>query len=187
MTADRAGQPASRDDPYSDVEQLIRAMHADLGAVAFRFLGNRADAEDAVQSACIKVLCCWPKVAGFATSAQQCAYLMTVVGNEALQIRRRPYRRRELLAVHDAEAGWTPEFPGGYGQAAREHLDRVWQAIGELPDENREVVLLFAAGYEYGEIAEMLDIAVSTVRSHISSARKRLPRPGTPGCEEELA
>jgi RNA polymerase sigma-70 factor (ECF subfamily) len=187
VTADRAGQPVSRDWPYGDVELLIRAMHAELGSVAFRFLGNRADAEDAVQSACIKVLGCWPKVAGFATLAQQRAYLMTIVSNEALQIRRRAYRRRELLVVEDAEPSWMPEFPGGHGQRAREHLLRVWQAISELPDENREVVLLFAAGYEYREIAEMLDIAVSTVRSHVSSARRRLPRPAPPGCEEGLA
>jgi DNA-directed RNA polymerase specialized sigma24 family protein len=62
----------------------------------------------------------------------------------------------------------------------------VRQAISELPDENREVVLLFAAGYEYGEIAEMLDIAVSTVRSHICSARRRLPRASSPDGEKGL-
>jgi DNA-directed RNA polymerase specialized sigma24 family protein len=37
-------------------------------------------------------------------------------------------------------------------------------------------VALFAAGYEYREIAEMLDITVSTVRSHVSCARKELSR-----------
>jgi hypothetical protein len=40
----------------------------------------------------------------------------------------------------------------------RGHLRRVWQAITDLPDENREVVILFAAGYEYREIAEMLTL-----------------------------
>jgi len=59
---------------------------------------------------------------------------------------------------------------------AAEHLRRVWQSISELPDGNREVVALFAAGYEYREIAEMLGIAVSTVRSHVSNARRRLPQ-----------
>ena len=176
--------PAS--PPYRNMESLIRATHAELGRVAFRSLGNHADAEDAVQSACIKVLRCWAKVAGFATAAQQRAYLVTAVANETLQMRRQSRRRREVLAAEDAEPGWMPEFPGGYGDTASEHLRRVWQAISELPDENREAVLLFAAGYEYREIAEMLDIAVSTVRSHISSARKRLPRATPPGREEEL-
>jgi DNA-directed RNA polymerase specialized sigma24 family protein len=69
-----------------------------------------------------------------------------------------------------------PEFPGGLGYAAKEHLRLVWQAISKLPDGNREVVGLYAAGYEYWEIAEMLDITVSTARSHVSCARKQLPR-----------
>ncbi len=89
-----------------------------------------------------------------------------------------------VAAADTDAAGWLPEFPGGRGHAAAGHLRRVWQAISELPDENREVVLLFAAGYEYSEIAEMLDIATSTARSHVSSARRRLPRAAPPDWEE---
>lgn len=187
MTANPAGSLGPRDGPYPDIEALIRATHAELGRVAFRCLGNLADAEDAVQSACIKVLLCWTKIAGFATAAQQRAYLVTTVTNETLQMRRQLHRRREVLAAEDTERGWMPEFPGGHGQTAAEHLRRVWQAISKLPDENREVVLLFAAGYEYSEIAEMLDIAVSTVRSHICSARRRLPGAAPRDWEEGLA
>lgn len=188
MTLKLAGPPAPHNGPHQDIESLIRITHAELGRVAFRCLGNKADAEDAVQSACIKVLRCWAKVAGFATAAQQRAYLVTAVTNEALQIRRRPYRRREVLAADDTdvEPSWMPEFPGGDGEASTEFLRRVWQAIGGLPDENREVLLLFAAGYEYSEIAEMLDITASTVRSHVSSARKRLRRAAPPNWEEGL-
>lgn len=186
MTADWAGHPVPRYGPYRDIESLIRATHDELGRVAFRCLGHHADAEDAVQTACIKVLRCWPKVKRLATSAQQRAYLVKTVTNETLQIRRQPHRRRELFTVDDAEPAWMPEFPGGSGQTAREHLRLVWQAISELPDENREAVTLFAAGYEYREIAEMLDVAVSTVRSHVSSARKRLPRSDPHGWEEGL-
>jgi RNA polymerase sigma-70 factor, ECF subfamily len=188
MTLKLAGPPEPGNEPYQNIESLIRAAHAELGRVAFRFLGNKADAEDAVQSACIKVLRCWAKVAGFATAAQQRAYLVTAVTNEALQIRRRPHRRREVLTADDTdrEPGWMPEFPGGNGQASSEFLRRVWQAIGELPEENREVLLLFGAGYEYCEIAEMLDITVSTVRSHVSSARRRLRRAAPSNWKEGL-
>lgn len=179
MTADRA-------EPHLDIESLIRATHAELGRIAFRSLGNRADAEDAVQSACIKALRHWPKIADFQTAVQQRAYLITTVANETLQIRRQPHRQREFLVIDNVDPSWEPELPGGHGQAAREHLRRVWQAISELPDENRQVVALFAAGYEYVEIAEMLDIEVSTVRSHISTARRRLPRAAGRGGEEGL-
>jgi DNA-directed RNA polymerase specialized sigma24 family protein len=62
-----------------------------------------------------------------------------------------------------------PDFPGGSGQAAGEQLRRAWKAISELPEENREVMALHASGYEYREIADMLDITVSTIGSHVSS------------------
>jgi RNA polymerase sigma-70 factor (ECF subfamily) len=188
MTMKPPGPPVPQDGPYCDIESLIRATHAELGGVAFRCLGNKADAEDAVQTACIKVMRCWAKVRGFATPEQQRAYLVTTVTNEALQIRRRAYRRREVLFAEDAGAdpGWMPAFPGGDGQPSDELLRRLWRALSELPDENREVLLLFAAGYEYSEIAEMLDIKTSTVRSHVCSARRRLRRVAPPGWEEGM-
>lgn len=176
MTVDRAGPPMPGNGPHPDIESLIRAMHAELGRVAFRSLGNRADAEDAIQAACVNILRCWPKVADLQTAAQQRAYLITTVTNEALQIHRQPHRRRERSWIEGIDLPLEPHFPGGHGQTARDHLRRVWQAMSELPNGIKEVVTLFAAGYEYREIAEMLDIQISTVRSHISSARKRLPR-----------
>jgi DNA-directed RNA polymerase specialized sigma24 family protein len=45
-----------------------------------------------------------------------------------------------------------------------------------MPDMRRDVVLLRAAGYEYRDIAARLGVNVSTVRSHISDARKQLSR-----------
>lgn len=187
MTAGQAGPPVPGPGPYCDIESLIRATHSELGRVAFGCLGNHADAEDAVQLACVKMVKCWPTVACLASAAKQRAYLMSTVINETLQIRRQAHRRRELLTLDDVDPGWIPEFPGASGQAAKDHLRRVGQAISLLPGERREVVLLYVAGYEYPEIAEMLDIAVSTVRSHISLARKRLPRATDDSREEGQA
>ena len=56
-----------------------------------------------------------------------------------------------------------------------EHLDweqvddRLKHAIQELPDHYREVLLLWAVeGLKYREIAEVLDVAVSTSKTHLS-------------------
>ena len=181
MTADWAGGPMSGKDRYLDIESLVRAVHGELGRVAFRILGHHADAEDAVQNACIKTMRSWPKVACLDTAAQQRAYLIKTVTNEALQIIRQSYRKREVCTVEGTEPGktepgWTPELPGDSGYDAKERLRRVWRDISELPAGNREVVVLFAGGYEYQEISEMLDVVVSTVRSHVNWGRKRLHR-----------
>lgn len=186
MTSGGTGPPEPQDGPHRDFEALIRAVHAELGGVSFRVLGNQTDAEDAVQSACVNVLRSWPRVAGFETAARQRAYLMTAVIHEALQILRRPYRRQEIFGVEAPDPSWTPDFPGEHGHAARERMRCVWQAISELPGGNRLAMTLFAAGYEYGEIAEMMDIEVSTVRSHMSLARTKLSRVLNDSGEEGL-
>lgn len=171
------------EEPYRDIESLICAMGAEPFAVAYRLLGNRADAEDVTQSAWLKVFRCWARVALLA-AAKQRAYVVKTVSNEALQLLRQRRRRREVLTEENTEEGWTPEFPGGHRAAAAEHLHMVWQAISELPTVMKDVATLFAAGYEYKEIAEMLDRDTSTVRSHVSSARSRLPRAAPPDQEE---
>jgi hypothetical protein len=132
MTADWVGGPMLGRDHYLDIGSLIRDIHGELGRVAFRVLGHRADAEDAVQNGCVAVMRCWPKVARLETARQQRAYLVRTVTNEALKmLLRDKYRKHELLTVEgtepgETEPGWLPEFPGGPGYAAREHLRYVY-------------------------------------------------------------
>ena len=51
------------------------------------------------------------------------------------------------------------------------------EALALLPDEAREVVVLrFAEGLSYQEIAEVMDLPIGTVKTHIHRARQRLKR-----------
>jgi RNA polymerase sigma factor (sigma-70 family) len=162
-------------EPYGDAEALIRSVHADLARAAYGLLGHHADAEDAVQSGCFRLMSAWHRVGRLGTAPEQCAYLMRMVLNEAFQILRSPHRRWEDLDADPADlAGRGPSFEDEI--QAKQDLRLTWKAIGELPGMQRDVVLLWAAGWEYPEIATRLGIKVSTVRSHISDARKRLSR-----------
>lgn len=176
MIADTDGSATLLQEPFADIESLIRATHHELVRAAFRLLGNKPDAEDAVQEACIEAMRIWPRVGSLPTAKQQRAYLFKVVTNEALQILRQPYLKREIPGAGAAERWRITEPADEAAQAAGEYLRLVWKAIGELPERCRETTMLFVAGYEYHEIAVMLGIRVSTVRSHINHARKQLPR-----------
>lgn len=177
--------PASPAVPYTDAESLFRAVHADLARAAYGLLGNHADVDDAVQNGFYKLMMAWSRVGNLATPGQQRAYLMRIVLNEALQILRYPHRRWEQLDADVGEHAATQESFEGEIQA-REDLRLVWRAISELPEMRRQVVLLRAAGYEYKEIAARLGVAQSTVRSHISDARKQLSRAVRRGPEDEV-
>lgn len=161
--------------PYHDIEALIRATHRECGGLAYGIVRNRTDAEDAVQSACIKVLEMWPKVNGFPTAGRQRAYLLRAVRNEALQILRRQKRRKEH---YDLGESGDPGIPERLAELAREikALRRALEVIDGMPAARRQVVKLWLENRGYGEIAAMQNISVSTVRSHISNARKHLRR-----------
>jgi RNA polymerase sigma factor (sigma-70 family) len=150
--------------PYGTAESLFRAAHHDLARLTYRLLGNEADTQDSL-----------PRVAALPAAPAQRAYLTRIAANEARQILRYPYRRWERLG-----ADWTEPEPGPEPMVdtvqAREDLRLVWKAIDELPGVRGTVVTLHAAGYEYDEIAAQLDIDISTVRSHISNARRQLSR-----------
>ena len=52
------------------------------------------------------------------------------------------------------------------------------EAIGALPERGATAVTLHYTGeYSYGEVANFLEIPVSTVKSRLYSARRRLRRP----------
>lgn len=53
----------------------------------------------------------------------------------------------------------------------------VWRAIGELRDGERELFYLrYFAGYDSTELGRMFDLAPSTVRSRLRSARAQIRR-----------
>ena len=162
-------------EPYGDPASLLRSVLADLTRAAYGLLGHHADAEDAVQNGCWKLMMAWPRVEGLATPGEQRAYLIRIVINEALQILRDPRHRWEQLGA-DAAGRAVAQYSFEDEIQAKEDLRLVWKAIGDMPDMRRDVVLLRAAGYEYRDIAARLGVKVSTVRSHISDARKQLSR-----------
>lgn len=51
----------------------------------------------------------------------------------------------------------------------------VFNAIGALPESQRETVMLvYVEGYAYKEAAEMLDIPIGTVMSRLAAVRKAI-------------
>jgi RNA polymerase sigma factor (sigma-70 family) len=165
---------SSPQPPYDDIETLISATHHQCGGVAYRIVRNYADAEDAVQSACIKVLEKWPEVNGFSTVGRQRAYLLRAVRNEALQI----LRKRKRWKEQDLGESGDPGIPERLAELARDAkaLRIALKVIDEMPAVRQRVVKLWLNNRGYGEIAALQNISVSTARSHISNARKHLRR-----------
>jgi RNA polymerase sigma factor (sigma-70 family) len=160
-------------DPYGDAESLFRASYHGVVRLAYSLTGNKADAEDIVQEGFCRLLMAWTRVAGLRTAGEQRAYLNRIVINEAVRVLRGPYRKREYPGPSVGEQQIIEE-PMDEKVEGRDELQAVWAAISELPEMQRNVITLYAAGYEYEEIAALLRIRISTVRSHMSNARRQL-------------
>jgi RNA polymerase sigma factor (sigma-70 family) len=86
---------------------------------------------------------------------------------------------RAYRALRRVEGHGVPEAsPIDEAVAALDHvhdLDRVRAALAEMSDEDRELILLVAwEGLSYAEAAEVVGVAIGTVRSRLSRARQRL-------------
>ncbi|MGW8375047.1 RNA polymerase sigma factor [Streptomyces sp. ODS28] len=105
-------------------------------------------------------------------------WLLGIATHKADNARRGQRRRRLFLSRQpppEEVEDFAPEVAGRIDDARR--LRAVQQALGQLRRQEREVISLCVwSGLDYRETAEALGIAVGTVRSRLSRARKKLAR-----------
>jgi RNA polymerase sigma-70 factor (ECF subfamily) len=149
--------------------RLTREHAPVLYGVALRLVPRPADAEDAVQETLLRA---WRGLDRFRGDAQPRTWLFRILLNACNDRRRRgALREREQTCERTA-----PADPAGR-TARRELVDRVFDAVDELPRRQRECLLLrVRAGLAYAEIANLLDIGVGSVKTHLVQGRRALVR-----------
>ena len=153
-------------------EELYKAHAGRLYSLAFRMLGNTADAEDLLQEI---FLSAHRKLESFRGDAALGTWLYRLAMNQILDhVRSRAARAGQLTdALDDAST-----LPDGSGhRLADRAVDRIdlERALGELPDGCRAAFVLHdVEGLEHKEIADVLGIAEGTSKSQVHKARLRL-------------
>src|SRR5438552_8503203 len=138
------------------LEELFRRYRLVAYRVAYRLLGNEADALDAVQEAFVKALTHLPGFQGRITFK---TWLLRVVSNASLDLGRQRGRREALsfdaMGVQHRE-DVEPLVDDAQGRnLEREDLRRLLQrALDQLPPAQRQTFVLHAeAGLSYREVA----------------------------------
>jgi RNA polymerase sigma-70 factor (ECF subfamily) len=140
---------------------------------ARRILGNREDAEEAVQEAFIRA---WRKRAACRTPSAPLPWLIQITRNESMRLAVRR-SRRQASEISEAEPEIAaPPPPGGDQQ-----LDRMLtsvateQALSTLgEDERRLLRLRYEEDLTQGQVAAALGVPEGTVKVRLHRARARL-------------
>ena len=145
----------------------VTAYLMPLRAFGISLTGNRAAADDLVQDTILKA---WSNIEKFQPGTNMQAWLFTILRNTFYSGRRK--HRREVPDPEGLHAATLFELPAHDGRLAFRDFHR---AFAQLSIEHREVLILVgASGYSTEETAERIGIAIGTVKSRTSRARRRL-------------
>lgn len=160
LQAERETIAACRRGDMGAYERLFREHSRRLLGVALRMLGDPADAEDAVQTAFIRL---HRNIGRYRGEAGIGTYLMRILINVCHDMLRARKRRFELQPAEPATTS---------GPDLRLQLE---EAILTLPERMRACFVLYAVeGFPQKEIAEMLEIREGTVKAQVFQAKERL-------------
>lgn len=160
----------SMTDRTDRVEDQLVAFLPNLRRFAISLCGSRDVADDLVQAACERALASAER---FEPGTRFDAWMFRILRNLWIDV----VRRRKTAGVQE-DISEREDIAGVSGEReveARMTLLSVGEAITELPDEQREVLLLVCIEeLSYRETADVLDIPIGTVMSRLARARKNL-------------
>jgi len=177
---------ACRDGETSAFDVLVDRWEDKIRGAAWRVLDSEEEARDVAQEAFLKA---YRGLDGFKREARFSSWLYQIALNLCRdRLRRR--KTRAAVSLEELEASGpvlVEPRPGAHEMAVRNDLaGAVRRAISGLPEEQREVVILKEyEGLTFLEIAQALDVPVSTVKTRLyrglGQLRVRLEREGIRG------
>ncbi|NLI00187.1 MAG: RNA polymerase sigma factor [Chthonomonadales bacterium] len=146
-------------------------------STAYAMLGNRDDAEDVAQEAFVRAYRALPD---FDPRRPWGAWIMSIVRNLCRDAIRRRAVRLAFATGHAEPGSHEPSADGQTPEStliAAERLTELRRAVADLPDHLRApIVLHYAYGRTYREIASDLGLPESTVVGRLAAAMRRLRR-----------
>jgi RNA polymerase sigma-70 factor (ECF subfamily) len=157
--------------------EIVRRWERRIFALTYGMLGREEDARDATQET---FLAAFRNLRGFRGEAKVSSWLHRIAVNQCITRQRRTKVRGES-ALDDEEEKQSSRFatPLSFSPArvaeGRQQTMAVRRAINSLPIELRQVVVMKEfEELTFREIADTLDLPLSTVKSRLYTALKQL-------------
>lgn len=167
--------------------ELINRYQDRLYSVCLKYVGARGLAEDLTQDAFVKVI---RGLDSYDGRAQLSTWMIRITMNVCIsKLRSEKLRRHASLDASDdrGDSGegrgtpWSGNMPqtrepgAEAGVSTREERSELLAALRNLDDQQRAILILRdSRGLDYDQIAEVLGVAVGTVKSRLFRARTAL-------------
>ena len=157
--------------------EIVRRWERRIFALAFGMLGREEDARDATQET---FLAAFRNLRGFRGEAKVSSWLHRIAVNQCITRQRRAKVRNETALEDEAERdtlvfALSTEVSPALAAEGRERTQIVRRAVCGLPPELRQVVVMKEfEELTFKEMAEALDLPLSTVKSRLYTALRQL-------------
>ena len=157
--------------------EIVRRWERRIFALAYGILGREEDARDATQET---FLAAFRSLRGFRGEAKVSSWLHRIAVNQCITRQRRAKVRNEA-ALEDEQERDAAKFsaPVSFSPArtveSRQITEAVRCAVNSLPMDLRQIVVMKEfEELTFREIADILDLPLSTVKSRLYTAMKQL-------------
>jgi RNA polymerase sigma-70 factor (ECF subfamily) len=149
--------------------QLLESIEHSVYRTAFYILGNEHDALDASQEALIRI---YTKINTYQEKAKFSTWVQRIVTNVCID----KFRKKKETVSIDQHELTLYDFQNVEQEVERADVaEEVREAIKRLPEHQRTVVTLrYLQDLSYGEIAEVMNMPLNTVKSYLYRARQQL-------------
>ncbi len=136
---------------------------------AYRLLGNSMDSEDMVQEVLLKL---WARREKLGEYKNLEAFAMVVLKNMCLdKLKAKGYRSDDLNERMNDTGSRSPYK----SLELTDMSEKVKMIIDELPEHQKMIIhLRDVEGYEFEEIAEVMQMSLNSIRVNLSRARKKV-------------
>jgi RNA polymerase sigma-70 factor (ECF subfamily) len=161
------------------LDTVLKTIKPHVERQLLRYPVSDEDRRDLLQATLMQIV---RRLGSFRAEASFSTWLFRVTANEALMLMRsrRRHRARFVEGLEWEELATLPamndhEVDSDLGVSAKQRDERVRDALGELPEDYRDVVIAhYHMDLGLQEIADRLSITESAVRSRLHRARSRL-------------
>lgn len=160
------------------IRELIVSQQTYVFSIARGIMHNEADAADMTQEAFIRVL---RSLRGYRAETKFTTWLYRLATNVCLdELRRRGQPAISFESDEEGRASLDPPDPDPWAQpdtclAAAESAEEVQAALTKLsPPQRLALTLVYFDDMRYEDVAQVMNVPINTVKSHIRRAKDRL-------------